>query len=1348
MIDGPNPEMIDLFLQEASEHLQFLREYSGILQDPYPLHEDIERLYISAHGVAGTGGTYGYALFNEVASKLAQIFHYAMNATISQEIATPLVEFIYEAIAVLESDLIMISANSVEAVEEIESFKQRYPFAFQPAPAAVEQEASAETPEEKPAAPAEPASAAASPSVPAAAEPSAPEPSKPPAAAEPVAAPAETALEPVAPVAAHPEHTAPAEAGPPPEPEPEEPAAPAPAAPESVAQAAESAAPAEPEPVAAEPVAAEKPEEIEKPAPAPPLEAVPAVEAAAPAVSEILVAPVTPEPEARVEAESIPEHPEAEAPAAEVAHVAAPAEETVAAPEPEPTPAAPAEVQAPAVAAPAEPAAAASPEPEAAEREPQETEAASAESETELAESEAERAADLEALTHPDPPLPAVVLEFFIPEVEEHLQTITDCLLALEASPNPEEIHRVFRSMHTIKGSAAQVGARRISAVAHRSEDLLGRMRDGELQPTAAVIDLCLESVDVLKKMIYRQWESEAEFQSAAHSLIESMRRIGRHEAESKPEVVQPEAVQVQAVEVQAVQAQAVPSEAAEAKTAEAVVEPPAAPSPVEMPLAEVESAEEVPVAAEPFSIPEAPPESTPAEPMVTGKPAAAESLSPLEPLLPTIPRILEVESPRAAEKPAAAASKTSASKPADEEPKIESLDWLVAQRPPVGMAQSKSVRIALERLDRMMNAVGELVINRTRMLGRLEELEKLADVLNFSKGRMTDKVTEFQDKYEFSRIGVNPIVVPPPGWRGVSLSSGLDDFSNGYGHSPLGFGGIDAGQSEFSELEMYRYDDFGILSRSLTEISADITEVLNQLDSFVRRVDGDIDEFTKLAHRLQDEITQARMVPIGGLFTRITRTVRDAAKASNKKVELSLAGAETELDNNIVQQIADPLLHLVRNAVAHGIEGAEERYESGKPDEGHIAVRAYHKGNHIYVEVEDDGRGIDLERVRKTAVEGGFVPAKDAENLGRRELFDLLFRPGFSTAPSRTELAGRGVGLDVVRSNLNALNGEIEIETEKAIGSRFTLKVPLTLIISQALFVQCGEQTFAFPLSFVEEIRRISPAEIEEVSGKLITRVRDVLTEVVRLDDALQLSPLQPVNGYLRLVLVNVGGRQVGVVVEEVLRKDEIVIKSLGEYLHNVKLFPGATIAPDGSLILLVDLNRLIMGESIERRPLKAALQARRHSAAAHIPHGAIPAAAIDKVEREKVVVLADDSISVRRFVGRMLEKAGYRVKLASDGLEALEIATTSDCDLVITDLEMPRTNGYELILHLRQTPSTARVPVMVVTSRAGSKHRERALKEGAAAFMVKPVQEETFIAQVEELIGSSGQAVAPEVQ
>src|SRR5262249_2821515 len=272
-----------------------------------------------------------------------------------------------------------------------------------------------------------------------------------------------------------------------------------------------------------------------------------------------------------------------------------------------------------------------------------------------------------------------------------------------------------------------------------------------------------------------------------------------------------------------------------------------------------------------------------------------------------------------------------------------------------------------------------------------------------------------------------------------------------------------------------------------------------------------------------------------------------------------------------------------------------------------------------------------------------------------------LLFKPGFSTAPRKTELAGRGVGLDVVRSNLTQLNGEIEVETEKGRGTRFTLKVPLTLIISQALFVRCGSTMFALPLAFIEEIRRLKAADLEEVGGKVLTKVRDEVTEVVRLDRAMGVDPIQPINGYYRMVIVNVAGRQVGLVVEDVVRKDEIVIKNLGEYLRNLKMFPGANIAPDGSLILLIDVNRLVAGEAIEHRPLMTSATAGRIFApgSAAIAHGTIPQGAIDFVPEEKVVVLVDDSISVRKFVGRMLEKAGYRVRLASDGLEALEIVS-----------------------------------------------------------------------------------------
>jgi len=985
----PDREAVEMFLQEAAEHLQYLREYVSVLQEISPRREDLERLYISAHTLSGTSASYGFPRFSEIAAKLAHIFQYALNAPLGDDLHGPLTEFLSDGISLLETDLLEISDTGKESLEDIAAFKERYRFAF----------------------------------------------------------------------------------------------------------------PTEP----------------------PPLN--------------------YPQPQ------SLSEPPQAVA------------QERVVA---------------------------------------------------------AATGSYFDALPTDDE-VGDEILEFFQPEAEEHLQVVSDCLISLEGNNNPEEINKLFRAIHTLKGSAAQVGLKRLGAIAHRVEDLIGRLRDGELEPSPAVVDICLESIDVLKKTLHRQWNDEKSMRAGVDSLLGRIAEFAPVELED--------------------------SEGAAAS-------------------------------------------------------AAAPEIHPEE--------LEAATAPAAAKKEIKGQSKAAAA--------------------------AKSVRIALSRLDRMMNTVGELVINRTRMVGRVAELEKLVDTLSFSKERLQGKVGEFQEKYEFNRISNTRQTGP---W---SPSTARQTLTNAAA-------GDNSFWSDFSELEMDRYDDFNILSRSMAEISADVNEVLSQLEGFIGRVEGDIDEFTKLAHHLQDEITAARMVPIGTLYSRLSRAVRDAAKSAGKQVDLDLSGSETELDNNIIQQISDPLVHLVRNSVAHGIERPQDRRATSKPELGKVSLRAYHRGNHIYIEVEDDGRGIDYERVKQSAIERGLVSPETADRLTERDLREMLFHPGFTTAPVKTELAGRGVGLDVVRANLNALNGEIDIQSVSGQGTKFTLKVPLTLIISPALFIRCGTTNFALPLAVVEEIRRLRADEIEDVGGKLLTKVRDVVTEVVRLDTYLGLPPLEPVSGYFRMVVANAGNRQIGLVVEEVLGKDEIVIKNLGEYLRRVKLFPGTTIAPDGSLILLIDLNRMVANEPTERRPLQASASAARIFApgSTAVAKGTIPAEAIDRVEQERLIVVADDSISVRKFVGRMLEKNGYRVKLAADGMEAAELVAQHGCHLVITDLEMPRMTGYELMVQLRQSPTTRRIPVMVVTSRAGAKHRDRAMKEGAASFLTKPVQEDQLIAAVEQLMGTEARPVVP---
>jgi chemosensory pili system protein ChpA (sensor histidine kinase/response regulator) len=979
---------LEQFLQDASEHLQYLREYAALPVEPQSSGDDLGRLCDAANALTESAGRWGFPLFSEIAGRLVHIFQYASKAQLSPDTYGPLTEFLADAISVLEFDLLQISSDGREIVDDIAAFKRRYAFAFRDT---------------------------------------------------------------------------------------------------SSAESAE------------------------------------------------------------LEAEST--------------NASLGANFTASSPE------------------------------------------------TNLAD-------DLPD----DDDVPREVLDFFIPEAEEHLQIATQCLLGLESNATADEVHRLFRSVHTIKGSAAQVGLRRLGAVAHRLEDLIGLVRDGALQPNAEITDVCLQTVDALRKFLHREWTSDEEMTSTVGPLLA---RITQWIPEDLSDTV-------------ADGADSVSADASEANI----------------------------------------PESAPANPSAGGNMSSGE-------------------------------------------------------RP----LQAKSVRISLGRLDQMMNSVGELVINRTRLVGRMTELRKLVEVLGISRQRLFDKVSEFQTKYEFNRVGQ-----PKPNGGSVSTRA-AGGPGDGAAAPPSG------GWLDFSELEMDRYDDFNILSRSLTEISADISEVLSQLNGFVGRVGGDIDEFTKLAHHLQDEITQARMVPIGNLYTRLSRTARDAAKICGKTVDLELVGEDTRLDNNIVQQITDPLIHLVRNSIAHGIEDAAARKMAGKPERGRVTVRAFHRGNHVFIEVQDDGSGLDYERIRHTAVHAGLVSAAEGEHLSESELRAFLFHPGFTTAASKTEVAGRGVGLDVVRNNVHSLNGEIEIRSEVGRGTCFGVKVPLTLIISQALFIRSGTCTLAMPLAVVEEIRRLRPAEIEDVGGKLLTKVRGVVTEVVRIDNALGLPPIEPINGYLCMVIVRAAGRQVGIVVEEVLGKDEVVIKNLGQYLRRAKLFPGATVSPDGSLILLVDVNRLAATDAVESDVVIPSASAARVFApgAAAVVSGSIPAAAVDELRGERVVIVADDSISVRKFVGRILEKAGYSVKLASDGMEAAELIAQVGCHLLVTDIEMPRMNGYELMTHLRQDPTTKRIPVLVVTSRAGAKHRERAMKEGAASFLTKPVQEEQLLTVVGELMDSPGRKQLP---
>ena len=605
------------------------------------------------------------------------------------------------------------------------------------------------------------------------------------------------------------------------------------------------------------------------------------------------------------------------------------------------------------------------------------------------------------------------------------------------------------------------------------------------------------------------------------------------------------------------------------------------------------------------------------------------------------------------------------------------------------------SIRVNLDRLDSLMNLVGELVIARSRLDERFAQIERVNELLAFSRGRMAQTVRDFEEKHRYTQL--------PPAVSGGGAAA-------------------EPGSEVFGELEFDRYDDFNIFARSIDEISADVSEIQAQLTGFIRSIGEETAQVHRLTGSLRTEVTRARMVPIGRLFARFPQPAREAARAAGKSVALQLSGETVEVDNAVIEQIADPLLHLVRNAIDHGIETDEERRAAGKPPRATISLGARHQGRFVHIEIADDGRGMDPAILRERAARLGFLSPAAAAALDPREALNLIFLPGFSTAPEVTTTSGRGVGMDVVRTNVGRLNGEIDLQSEPGAGTRITIKLPLTVIISDALLVKAGGETFAVPMHAIRSIIQVRREDIAQAGDRERVLVEGEEVDLIRLERALAL-PTGRAATRLPVLVVRSGVRPLAVAVEELVGKEDVVIKSLGGLLERIGPFAGATITGAGRVILLVDPSRLA-------EATKALPRSERAPAAA-LGRGSSRGHAGGEARR---VLLVDDSISIRKFVGQMLERANFEVVTANDGAEALRRLGDTTVDAIITDLEMPRISGYELIEDLRARASTRAVPVVVLTTRSGAKHVTLARRLGIAHYVTKPVDEEAFV----RLIGS----------
>ncbi len=495
--------------------------------------------------------------------------------------------------------------------------------------------------------------------------------------------------------------------------------------------------------------------------------------------------------------------------------------------------------------------------------------------------------------------------------------------------------------------------------------------------------------------------------------------------------------------------------------------------------------------------------------------------------------------------------------------------------------------------------------------------------------------------------------------------------------------------------------------------------EELNQVVSSISAVTTD----------LQLAVMKTRMQPVGKVFNKFPRMVRDLSRELGKSIELIIEGEETELDKSIVEEIGDPLIHIIRNSCDHGIEPLEERRRLNKPETGKVQLSAYNEGNHIVIKISDDGKGLDPVMLKEKAIEKGVISERDAEGMSDREAFNLIFKPGFSTAKVVSNVSGRGVGMDVVKTNIEKLNGIIEIDSEVGVGTTQKLKIPLTLAIIQALLVGVQEEYYAIPLSSVLETVRISQDEIYTVDGKSVLRLRDEVLSLVRLSDIFKVDAILESNSDVYVVIIGLADQKIGVIVDYLIGQEEVVIKSLGYYLKNTRGIAGATVRGDGKITLIVDVGAMMdMAKSIKVN-ITTLMNESENTKSKNSPS-------------DYIVLAIDDSNTDRAIIRKCLKPLGITLLEASNGLEGLEMLKNGDKtpDAILVDIEMPKMDGYTFASEVRKYNKFKNLPLIAVTSRVTKTDRMRGVESGMTEYITKPYSGEYLTTVVKRSIKLEG--------
>lgn len=664
----------------------------------------------------------------------------------------------------------------------------------------------------------------------------------------------------------------------------------------------------------------------------------------------------------------------------------------------------------------------------------------------------------------------------------------------------------------------------------------------------------------------------------------------------------------------------------------------------------------------------------------------------------------------------------TVAAMPSQDETIENSTQTVLNQHRPV-------VRVALEKLDDLVKIVGGLVISRSVFEQRLAELEQQIGEINNSTRRLQRSTSKLETDFEANMLnGQTTQSVAgrrsPVGGRRSAGSRGYDT------HFPSVIG--DSGS--FDTLELDSYTDFHQTMRELVETTSDTSAINTELDNLRSNLEILFENQRHLIEDMQDKLLRLRLVSFSSLSVRLQRTVRVTCDEEGKLADLSIEGENLEVDTQILDSLIEPLLHLLRNAVAHGIEPPETRRLLGKSETGKIKVRVKSEGTHIVLKISDDGRGIFADGLKEKAVQNGFITQEQANRMSVEEAFSLIFLAGLTTTGKISQISGRGVGMNIVKQSIERQQGTISIASETQQGTIFTLRLPMALAVTRALLVKTNERTFAFPLKLIKQASEISAAELKKARGDKSLQIGTATYSIAFLSELLGLPSRTFSNPEaIPVLLLETLENSYALVVDEIVKPEEIVIKPLGKPLQNLAEMLGATIMGDGSVVPVLDLIYLLKKQEISSPEPKAASRK-----AATLHESQKPDKEIGKQPSQLKVMIVDDSPSVRHLTSNIIKNAGWAVTLAKDGLEALEILQDlrEIPDIILSDVEMPRMDGYEFLASLKRQDDLQTIPVVMITSRSNQKHRQKAIDLGVSEYLTKPFDDATLIETIKILV------------